>query len=80
MTGIRKIGGYGCQKVLPLTYDESLSYYEAICKLTTKINEVIGVIDDGLESLIREQLDKLFVDAMYDEETETLILVLGIKE
>lgn len=30
-----------CQKVLPLTYDESLSYYEQICKLIIKVNEVI---------------------------------------
>lgn len=30
--------------------------------------------------MIREQLDKLFIDAMYDEETETLILRLGVRE
>lgn len=30
-----------CQKVLPLVYDESLSYYEFLCKLMRKLNEVI---------------------------------------
>lgn len=27
-----------CQKVLPLVYDESLSYYEVLCKLTEYMN------------------------------------------
>lgn len=27
-----------CQKVLPLVYDESLSYYEVLCKLTDYMN------------------------------------------
>lgn len=27
-----------CQKVLPLVYDESLSYYEMLCKLTDYMN------------------------------------------
>lgn len=30
-----------CYKVLPLAYDDSLSYYEVLCKLTAKINEII---------------------------------------
>lgn len=35
-----------CQKVLPLAYDNSLSYYEAICKLTAKVNELIDIINE----------------------------------
>lgn len=31
-----------CYKVLPLAYDDSLSYYEVLCKLTEKINEIIA--------------------------------------
>lgn len=30
-----------CQKVLPLVYDESLSYLEMVCKMSSKLNEVI---------------------------------------
>lgn len=30
-----------CQKVLPLVYDQSLSYYEVLCKVVDKLNEVI---------------------------------------
>lgn len=31
---------FWCQKVLPLVYDDSLSYYEVLCKVTKKINEL----------------------------------------
>ena len=33
--------GFWCQKILPLVYDDSLSYYEVLCKLKAKLNEVI---------------------------------------
>ena len=29
-----------CQKVLPLVYDDSLSYYEVLCKAISKMNEI----------------------------------------
>lgn len=32
---------FWCYKVLPLVYDESLSYYEVLCKAMEKINEII---------------------------------------
>lgn len=32
-----------CQKVLPLVYDESLSYYEVLCKVMQKLNELIKI-------------------------------------
>ena len=31
---------FWCQKVLPLVYDDSLSYYEVLCKLTEYINKM----------------------------------------
>lgn len=34
-----------CQKILPLVYDDSLSYYETICKFQSKLNEVIEAMD-----------------------------------
>lgn len=40
---------YWCNKILPLVYDDSLSYYEVLCKTSTKLNEVIestnGLLD-----------------------------------
>ena len=69
-----------CTPVLPTAYSDALSYYEEVCKLTHKINELVELINSGLEPLIKEQLHKLFVDTMYDEETETLVLTVNMKE
>ena len=33
------------QKVLPLVYDDSLSYYEQVCKLTKKMNDIIEEVN-----------------------------------
>ena len=35
-----------CQKVLPLVYDDSLSYYETICKVVQKLNELAEKYND----------------------------------
>ena len=32
---------FWCQKVLPLVYDDSLSYYEVLCKIVDYINNII---------------------------------------
>lgn len=34
-----------CYKVLPLVYDESLSYYEVVCKARAKLNECIELLN-----------------------------------
>ena len=33
---------FWCQKVLPVEFDDSLSYYEQLCKVVDKLNEVIN--------------------------------------
>ena len=71
---------YWSNKVLPLVYDDSLSYYEVLAKVTEKLNDVIYIVNDRLDDYIREQLDNLFINAIYDASTETLILTLGIAE
>lgn len=61
---------FWCQKVLPLVYDESLSYYEVLCKLMdfigkmfdsqedyTKILEELKQKQEILESEFNELLD-----------------------
>lgn len=53
---------FWCQKVLPLVYDDSLSYYEVLCKITEILNEVIDQTND-LEAELAEF--KKFVDATY---------------
>ena len=42
-----------CQKVLPLVYDDSLSYYEVICKLTKYISG-LTINDDDLKKILDE--------------------------
>ena len=32
---------FWCQKVLPLVYDDSLSYYEVLCKVMNYMNKII---------------------------------------
>ena len=34
-----------CQKVLPLVYDDSLSYYEVLCKLLGYLEHVMQDLD-----------------------------------
>ena len=46
-----------CYKVLPLVYDDTLSYYEVLCKVVKYINELIEqdtVFDEEIEELQRE--------------------------
>lgn len=59
---------FWCQPILPLVYDDSLSYYEALCKFNEKLNEVINKINN-FQSDIEEMVDnkinvlKEYVDA-----------------
>lgn len=46
-----------CYKIIPLVYDNSLSYYEVLCKLTHYVN---SIIED--EKKIAEQLDATMAD------------------
>lgn len=49
-----------CQKVLPMVYDDSLSYYELTCKVCNKLNEVIEAqngIPDYIEKKIKEYIE-----------------------
>lgn len=70
-------------KVIPLAFDESMSYYEQICKLTAKMNELINFANNELTDALKEYIEKEFnnmmLDTMYDAETETLTLFL-VKE
>lgn len=52
-------------KILPLVYDDSLSYYEFICKVMQKLNEVISSLDNQNEIL------ETFDNEILDWETRT---------
>lgn len=42
---------FWCQKVLPLVYDNSLSYYEVLCKVVTYINNLITDTNDIIDNV-----------------------------
>lgn len=39
-----------CVPILPLSYDDSISYYEQLCKITNKINEIIDTLNAESET------------------------------
>ena len=72
MTHFEKLR-FWCQKVLPLAYDDSLSYYELLCKVVEHLN----TLGSGFEELLKafEELKEAvedpdvqqYVDAKIDE-------------
>lgn len=48
---------FWCQKILPLVYDNSLSYYEVLCKFSSKLNEIISTLNN-FESDVYNYIDQ----------------------
>lgn len=57
--------------VLPTVYDDSLSYYEAICKLAKQLEDYMN---GAFTDVLIDKLNDLVLDARYDEENERLII------
>lgn len=59
-----------CYKVLPLVYDDSLSYYELLCKVVKAIGNVISNVDGVREDMTKliEAYNELkkYVDTYFD--------------
>lgn len=62
------------QKVLPLVYDDSLSYYEVLCKVRDKLNEVIEYVQTTFLAKADEVISSYYVDVTYDRTNETINL------
>lgn len=60
---------FKCRKVLPLVYDDSLSYYEVLCKVRQKLNEVI---DNNNELTQAWEQYKSDIDAAFGKYTDEL--------
>ena len=63
---------FWCQKVLPLVYDDSLSYYELLCKVVDYLNktmEDVDTLNDDVTNLFTayDQLQN-WVNAYYESE------------
>ena len=52
---------FWCQSVLPLVYDESLSYYEVLCKVVDYINKLIDSDKEIIENAeeLRNELSEV---------------------
>lgn len=52
--------GFYCQPILPLVYDESMSYYETLCKVVGQLNttgETVNKLNEGLTGEISDRQD-----------------------
>ena len=73
-----------CQHVLPLVYDESLSYYEVLCKIQSKLNEVIksqNDLQDAFKSMLEwgnNQL-KIYAEEILNEMLDKCQLLVDLK-
>lgn len=63
-----------CTPVLPTAYSDALSYYEEVCKLSEKINEIIKDVNDNFYNYFETYFSGIIANAVYDEQTETIIL------
>lgn len=82
---------FWCQKVLPLVYDDSLSYYELLCKVVDYINKLIeqdkvfsgdiAVLKQEIKE-IQDQLDNLNTDFFAELVTHWLatMVFFGLSE
>lgn len=79
MYHIEPIKRFICQKVLPVTYDNSLSYYEVLCKFVHTINDVIanmnGLVADyqALYDFVINYFDNLDISEELDKKLEELL-------
>lgn len=57
---------FWCQKVLPLVYDDSLSYYELLCKVVDYINNLIETDNDIISDIDSMKSDLAVVKDFVD--------------
>lgn len=66
---------------LPLEYDNSLSYYEQLCKLRKTVNDIKNALNGDIGGLVDDYLtnnfDKLIVRAVYNQADESITLGTG---
>lgn len=67
-----------CNPILPVVFNDSMSYYEQLSKLVYTVNQLINTfnstVDDKIAAYINSHFDDLMINATYDAKTETIIL------
>lgn len=78
---------FWCQTVLPLVYDDSLSYYENLCKIVAFLNKMIDNlkgVNQEIDELKKElaavqkwidEFDTTFIKEIVEEYIATMIFV-----
>ena len=78
---------FWCYKVLPLVYDDSLSYYELLCKVVGKLNEVIekyasfddvvAEIQSAIDALQKQidEFDTTYIEKLIKDKLANMIYV-----
>lgn len=78
---------FWCQKVLPTVYDDSISYYETLCKMVAKMNEWIqwgNLVQTDIQELQEavnqlqkwvDDYDTSYVEQLVEEFIATMIFV-----
>lgn len=61
-----------CQPILPLVYDESMSYYETLCKVVGQLNTTGDVVNKLNEGLTGEIADRQAADAELEERLKVI--------
>lgn len=64
---------FWCQKVLPTVYDDSLSYYEVLCKVAHTLNELIDAVNE-MEGNWRNYTDSQI--AAYDKKIQAQLILI----
>lgn len=68
---------FWCQKIMPLVYEDSLSYYELLCKVVWYINKILEDLKENLEDnaklrtefeLLKKYVDNYFKNLDVQEE------------
>lgn len=70
---------FWCQKVLPLVYDESLSYYELLCKIMKHLSEAetdVSALEEWLRELDEEAVKKIYAEYPFTTERSGNTVVL----
>ena len=61
---------FWCQKVLPLVYDDSISYYEVLCKMSEYLNQVIdnvNALPDIIDEAVKEYIESGEIQKVLNE-------------
>lgn len=78
---------FWCYKVLPLVYDDSLSYYELLCKVVSKLNEliekyasfddVVAEIQSAIDALQKQidEFDTTYIEKLINDKLANMIYV-----